>query len=99
MIDQVGLRLFVAMMAMIMLTAMFANGCTETTRTKVLGGSMFIEVPCDQQVFDVTWKGKSFWYATQPAPEGWKPTVKHFIEHSDFGLVEGEVKLTETRCK
>jgi len=72
--------------------------CTDNQRTKVFGGTMTVQVPCDQVVFDVTWKGESFWYATQPAGVGWHPEKKRFVEHSSFGVVEGEVVLVESRC-
>jgi hypothetical protein len=83
--------------ALIFLPALFM-GCTDNQRTKVFGGTMTIQVPCDQVVFDVTWKGESFWYATQPAGAGWRPEKKRFVEYSNFGVVEGEAVLVESRC-
>jgi hypothetical protein len=74
------------------------TGCTDNQRTKAFGGSMSVQIPCDQQVFDVTWKGEDLWYATQPAPSDWKPGVKRFVEYSSYGLIQGEVTLTESRC-
>ena len=59
---------------------------------------MEINVPCDQVVFDVTWKGENLWYATQPAGSGWRPEAKRFVEYSSYGLIEGEVVLRESRC-
>ena len=51
-----------------MITLLFTLlACTDTQRTKVFGGEMTVQVPCDQVVFDVTWKGENLWYATQPA--------------------------------
>lgn len=78
------------------LTALLA--CTDNARSKSFGGTMEIRVPCDQVVFDVTWKEVNFWYATQPATPGWEPQTKTFVEHSHFGLAEGEVKLIESKC-
>ena len=72
--------------------------CTDNQRTKVFGGEMNIPVPCDQVVFDVTWKGENLWYATQPAGQGWQPEKKVFTEYSSYGLVEGRAVLIETRC-
>ena len=72
--------------------------CTDNQRTKAFGGSMSVQVPCDQVVFDVTWKGEDLWYATQPAGQGWRPEQKRFIEYSSYGLVQGEVVLNESRC-
>ncbi len=72
--------------------------CTDNQRTKAFGGTMTVQIPCDQQVFDVTWKGEDLWYATQPAPSGWKPSQKRFTEYSSYGMIQGEVVLTESRC-
>lgn len=72
--------------------------CTDNQRAKVIGGTMEVKIPCDQVVFDVTWKGENLWYATQPAVPGWTPTTKNFIEYSSYGLIEGEVRLIESRC-
>ena len=72
--------------------------CTDNQRAKASGGSMSVQIPCDQQVFDVTWKGEDLWYATQPAPSGWTPQTKRFTEYSSYGMIQGEVTLTERRC-
>jgi hypothetical protein len=72
--------------------------CTDNQRSKAFGGTMDVKVPCDQVVFDVTWKGEDLWYATQPAGQGWRPETKRFLEYSSYGLIEGEVILRESRC-
>ena len=56
------------MLALIMILA-----CTENERARDWGGTVDIDVPCDHQVFDVTWKGDNFWYATQDPPKDWTP--------------------------
>jgi hypothetical protein len=73
--------------------------CTENQRSRALGGTMEVKVPCDQSVFDVTWKGEDLWYATQQAREGWVPETKRFKEHSSYGMIEGEVVIVESRCQ
>jgi hypothetical protein len=72
--------------------------CTDNQRTKAFGGTMTVQVPCDQVVFDVTWKGEDLWYATQPAGQGWRPETKRFTEYSSYGVIQGEVVLNESRC-
>ena len=72
--------------------------CTDNQRSKAFGGTMEIKVPCDQVVFDVTWKGEDLWYATQPAAQDWRPSTKIFREYSSYGMIEGQVNLVESRC-
>jgi len=72
--------------------------CTDNQRSRAFGGTMEVKVPCDQVVFDVTWKGEDLWYATQPAGQGWRPETKRFLEYSSYGIIEGEVVLRESRC-
>ena len=72
--------------------------CTDNQRSKAFGDSMSVQVPCDQVVFDVTWKGENLWYATQPAGQGWRPEQKRFTEYSSYGVIQGEVVLNESRC-
>ena len=81
-----------------MFTVFLILACTDNQRTKAFGGSMSVEVPCNQQVFDVTWKEQNLWYATQPAPSDWKPAQKRFTEYSSYGMIQGEVVLNESRC-
>ena len=72
--------------------------CTANQRAKTFGGEMIIQVPCDNVVFDVTWKGEDVWYATQPPRPDWRPERKSFIEASSYGVIEGKVILVESRC-
>ena len=72
--------------------------CTDNQRSKAFGGTMEVQVPCDQAVFDVTWKNDSLWYATQPAKPDWRPELKRFKEVSSLGVIQGEVVLKESRC-
>lgn len=83
---------------LLFLISFAATACTDNQRAKAFGGTITIPVPCDQSVFDVTWKGEDLWYATQPANAGWRPETKHFKEYSSYGMIEGEVILVESRC-
>jgi hypothetical protein len=80
------------------LLAFTMAACTQNQRAREFGGEMIVKVPCDQVVFDVTWKGEDLWYATQPARADWRPERKTFAEASSFGLIEGQVTLVESRC-
>ena len=81
-----------------MIALLLLLSCTDNQRAKVLGGSVSVQVPCDQQVFDVTWKDENLWYATQPAGASWRPEKKVFTEYSSYGIVQGQVVLLESRC-
>ena len=81
-----------------MIALLLLLACTDNQRSKAFGGIMEIKVPCDQEVFDVTWKGENLWYATQPARSDWHPKAKRFVEYSSYGLIEGEVVLLESKC-
>lgn len=72
--------------------------CTDQSVARNWGGAASVEVPCDQVLFDVTWKEDSLWYATSPARAGWEPQVYTYHESSSFGLVQGTVTFTEHRC-
>ena len=85
-------------MVLITLLTFSMTACTANQRAKTFGGEMIIQVPCDQVVFDVTWKSEDLWYATQPARPDWRPERKTFIEASSFGVIEGKVTLVESRC-
>lgn len=87
--------LFVVLLTLLAFTV---TACTENQRAKTFGGEMTIQVPCDNVVFDVTWKGEDLWYATQPPRPDWRPERKTFIEASSFGVIEGKVTLVESRC-
>ena len=43
--------------------------CTANCRAKNFGGKMAIDLPCDQKLFDVTWKEDNLWYAMRPMEE------------------------------
>lgn len=79
--------------ALVTLTA-----CIDNAGDGHFDGTTEIRVPCDQVVFDVAWKESNFWYATAPVAPGWEPQTKTLAGHSFFGLVEGEVKLIESKC-
>jgi hypothetical protein len=74
------------------------GGCNSQLGARHNGGTFEVRVPCDQVVFDVTWKGDSLWYATQSPGPNWAPETKRFRESSLLGVLEGEVVLIESRC-
>lgn len=74
-------------------------GCTQNTIARSFGGNLVVNVPCDEKVYDVTWKEESFWYASRPMLPEETPVVSHFREKSGFGVIQGEVTLVESFCR
>lgn len=75
------------------------QGCTAQQRARTFGGNAEEALPCDQKVFDVTWKGTDLWVATIPMEPDDVPRTVTFQESSSFGLAEGTVTFKESRCK
>ncbi|OGH86992.1 MAG: hypothetical protein A2301_01655 [Candidatus Magasanikbacteria bacterium RIFOXYB2_FULL_40_13] len=73
--------------------------CTANCRAKNFGGKMAIDLPCDQKLFDVTWKEDNLWYAMRPMADDEKPETYRFVEESSLGAMEGTVIFHESRCR
>jgi len=89
------LRIYVSF---IFLSIAFLMSCTENSRAKKFGGTAKLEVPCNQRVTNITWKGEELWYSTLPMEENYVPQTHNFREESSFGLFEGNYLLIETKC-
>lgn len=70
------------MRRLVLLISMLAlAGCTENEMARSFGGTMTVNVPCGEKVFDITWKGNAdLWYATRPMREGEEPETYYFRE-------------------
>lgn len=86
------MRIFIIALALFM-----TIGCTQNDRAKNWGGQMKVELPCGERLYDVTWKGDSFWYATRPLLKDETPRTYIFREDSSFGVLQGKVKIVECR--
>lgn len=62
------------------------TNCTKNQRAKRFGGTMYIDIPKRETFINATWKGEELWYTTKDSSG-----VMHFREHSNYGLIEGEV--------
>ena len=88
------------MRSLLVLCALFAlAGCTENQQARTWGGTMTVELPCGEMLFDLTWKNDNFWYATQPMPEGYELRTTTFHEKKDgMSLIaDGTVIIKEYR--
>jgi hypothetical protein len=82
-----------------MLALLATTGCTEQIRAKSFGGEMAVKLPCGKRLYDVTWKKANLWYAVRDLRPTEKPETYQFVEESGFGVVEGTVVFTESRCR
>lgn len=86
-------------MRALLLVVCLATGCTENERAKAFGGTMKVPLPCDRKLFDVTWKENDFWYATKPMVEADVAETYIYKAESGYDMFEGEVIVTERRCR
>jgi hypothetical protein len=73
--------------------------CTDNTLTKAFGGTKIQPIPCGTRLEMVTWKNADVWYLLRRLEPGEVPRKYVFKESSNFGVMEGEIRLEETRCK
>ena len=86
-----SMRLF----TVLILALAFLGGCTERQRAKSWGGSMTVELPCGQKLYDLTWKNSDLWYATRAMRESEVAETYTFAEESSWGVLKGQVTFVE----
>jgi hypothetical protein len=86
---------FMVLFGFLMLVGLFSVSCTSNQRAKKFGGSMSIELSCQQKLVNVTWKDDELWYLTRPMRADETAEISTFQEDSSFGLMEGKVTITE----
>lgn len=72
-------------------------GCTEQNIAREFGGSMELELPVNQKLEEITWKGDTLWYLARPMREDEEAETHVFQESSPFGVVEGTVIVIEKK--
>ena len=73
-------------------------GCTENQMVKNWGGTMTIDLTCGEKLFDLTWKGEDFWYATRPMREGEFPETYSFTGKQDGMKLGGNGTVRVVEC-
>ena len=81
---------------LICLIALVAVSCENYT-TRVLGGSMTIDVEPGYKVTSATFKEDEIWYFVEPMDSTYVPKQKKFVEKSMYGIAEGVIIFNETR--
>jgi len=78
-----------------LVTFALMTGCTANERAKSWGGDMTIRLPCDQKLFDVTWKETDLWYVTRRMHPDETAETYIFREDSSWSMMEGTVTFVE----
>lgn len=87
----------VIVIALFALAIVLFTSCTQNERAKLYGGTARYEIPSDQQLVTITWKGEnSLWILTKNRQDTVYNTYT-FQEQSSFGLIEGTVIIKELR--
>lgn len=71
-------------------------GCTEQSITREFGGSMELELPANQKLEEITWKGDNLWYLTRPMRED-EEEIHTFQASTSWGVFEGTVTVIEKK--
>ena len=63
------------------------SGCQGAARD--LGGEVTIELPPNEKLEVITWKGDSLWYLTRPMREDEEAETHLYQQSSEWGIFEG----------
>lgn len=83
-------------LTLIVLICLF-SGCTSNSRAKNWGGTDTVKLPKGQKFINVTWKDNNLWYVSRPMKSDEQAESYTFQEISPWGIVEGTVKIIETK--
>ncbi len=72
-----------------------ATGCQ--TATKNFGGTTILKLKPNEKLEEITWKDDSLWYLTRPMRDDEEPEAHIFKESDSLGILEGTVKVIESR--
>ena len=73
------------------------TGCTTNESVREYGGETTISLPHNTKLTDVEWEGEDLWYMTRPMREDEVAETYTFQEDSSFGVMEGCVKIVESK--
>ena len=78
-----------------MLIMCCATGCQTATRN--FGGTTTLKLEPNEKLEEITWKDDSLWYLTRLMRDDEEPEVHIFKESDSLGILEGTVKVIESR--
>jgi len=67
--------------------------CTANERARNLGGTEHVTLDEGERLVNVTWKQDDLWILTKQ--DNTKPSTYSFKEKSSYGIMEGEIIITE----
>lgn len=67
----------------------------DNYRTRILGGSMSQEIPQNEKLVNITWKGTELWILTRERRQDEFAESYTFKEKSSFGIIEGTISIKE----
>ena len=67
--------------------------CTANERARNLGGTEHVTLDKGERLENVTWKRDDLWILTKQ--DNTKPSTYSFKEKSSYGIMEGEIIITE----
>ena len=81
----------------ILMIVVAMTGCNNTL-TKNFGGVQTITLKPNEKLENITWKDDdSLWCLTRPMREDEEAETYSYKQHSNFGIVEGEVTIIEVK--
>ena len=81
---------------LVLTMAVLIVGCGNTI-TKNFGGTIKVNLEPNTKLENITWKDDSLWVLTRPMREDEEAETYSYKQHSNMGLIEGEVIVIE--CK
>lgn len=86
-------KIALALAALILTVSL--TGCNAVTRK--FGGTQTIKLEQGQKLVNVTWKDTDLWILTRDMQPNEQPESYRFKEDSNMGILEGTVKLIESK--
>jgi hypothetical protein len=73
------------------------TGCTENSMARGYGGKESIKIATGQKVVQASWKDGDLWILTRPMNDSDVAETWTYSEKSSYGIMEGEIKLIESK--
>jgi hypothetical protein len=84
-------------MLVVVLFLVICRSCSNQGMTRSWGGEMDMYLDPNRKLVEVTWKDDSIWYLTKPMTDDDIAEEYEFAESSVMGLLEGTLRIHETK--